>query len=134
MHIPREGCTSWWEERKGKIMETNRISLYTCAPGGGKRAPLHPPNLRTDDTVMLYSGLYPLFLFPHINFCWRKKWQPTPVFFPGESHEQRSLADYSPWGLNSWTRLSNYTHTHTLLCLITTLGKFLRSRVISSGI
>ena len=25
-------------------------------------------------------------------------WQPTPVFLPGESHEQRSLAGYSPWG------------------------------------
>ena len=24
-------------------------------------------------------------------------WQPTPVFLPGESHEQRSLAGYSPW-------------------------------------
>ena len=23
---------------------------------------------------------------------------PTPVFVPGESHGQRSLADYSPWG------------------------------------
>ena len=28
---------------------------------------------------------------------WRRKWQPTPVFFPGESHGQRSLAGYSPW-------------------------------------
>ena len=27
---------------------------------------------------------------------WRKKWQPTPVFLPGESHEQRSLAGYRP--------------------------------------
>ena len=26
---------------------------------------------------------------------WRKKWQPTPVFLPGKSHGQRSLADYS---------------------------------------
>ena len=25
-------------------------------------------------------------------------WQPTPVFLPGESHGQRSLAGYSPWG------------------------------------
>ena len=24
----------------------------------------------------------------------RRKWQPTPVFWPGESHGQRSLADY----------------------------------------
>ena len=28
---------------------------------------------------------------------WRRKWQPTPVFLPGESHGQRSLAGYSPW-------------------------------------
>ena len=26
------------------------------------------------------------------------KWQPTPVFSPGKSHGQRSLAGYSPWG------------------------------------
>ena len=26
---------------------------------------------------------------------WRRKWQPTPVFLPGKSHEQRSLAGYS---------------------------------------
>ena len=29
---------------------------------------------------------------------WRRAWQPSPVFFPGESHGQRSLADYSPQG------------------------------------
>ena len=29
---------------------------------------------------------------------WRRPWQPTPVFLPGESHEQRSLMGYSPWG------------------------------------
>ena len=29
---------------------------------------------------------------------WRRSWQPTPIFLPGESHGQRSLAGYSPWG------------------------------------
>ena len=29
---------------------------------------------------------------------WRTAWQPTQVFLPGESHGQRSLAGYSPWG------------------------------------
>ena len=29
---------------------------------------------------------------------WRRKWQPTPVFLPGESHGWRSLMDYSPRG------------------------------------
>ena len=29
---------------------------------------------------------------------WRRKWQPTPVLLPGESHGGRSLVGYSPWG------------------------------------
>ena len=29
---------------------------------------------------------------------WRRAWQPTPVLLPGESHGQRSLLGYSPWG------------------------------------
>ena len=29
---------------------------------------------------------------------WRGRWQPTPVFLPGESHGQRSLVGYSPQG------------------------------------
>ena len=32
------------------------------------------------------------------KILWRRAWQPTPVFLPGESHGQRSLAGYSPWG------------------------------------
>ena len=31
-----------------------------------------------------------------------KKWLPTPVFMPGESHGQRSLVGYSPWGCKEW--------------------------------
>ena len=27
---------------------------------------------------------------------WRRKWQPTPIFLPGESHGQRGLVGYSP--------------------------------------
>ena len=29
---------------------------------------------------------------------WRRKWQRTPLLLPGESHGQRSLVGYSPWG------------------------------------
>ena len=29
---------------------------------------------------------------------WKRSWQPTLVFLPGESHGQRSLAGYSSWG------------------------------------
>ena len=33
---------------------------------------------------------------------WRRKWQPTPVFLPGESHGQKTLAGHSPWGHKEW--------------------------------
>ena len=28
------------------------------------------------------------------KICWRKKWQPTPLFLPEKSHGQRSLVGY----------------------------------------
>ena len=31
---------------------------------------------------------------------WRRKWQPAPVFLPGESHGQRNLEGYSSWDRN----------------------------------
>ena len=41
---------------------------------------------------------------------WRRAWQPSPVFLPGESHRQRSLAGYSPWGhKESDKQLSTHT-------------------------
>ena len=33
------------------------------------------------------------------KISWRRKWQPTPLFLPGESHGKRSLAGYNPWGI-----------------------------------
>ena len=32
------------------------------------------------------------------SLSWRREWQPTPVFLPGEFQGQRSLVGYSPWG------------------------------------
>ena len=32
------------------------------------------------------------------KILWRREWQPTLVFLPGESHGQGSLAGYGPWG------------------------------------
>ena len=36
------------------------------------------------------------------KFLWRREWQSTPIFLPGESHGQRSLAGYSPRGHKIW--------------------------------
>ena len=49
---------------------------------------------------------------------WRRKWQPTPVFLPGESHGQRNLAGYSPWDSQrvGHNRVTN-TFTFHILCI-----------------
>ena len=36
------------------------------------------------------------------KISWRRAWPPTLVFLPGESHGQRNLAGYSPWGHKEW--------------------------------
>ena len=35
-----------------------------------------------------------------------------PVFFPGEFHEQRSLVDYSLWGINESDRTEGTEHRY----------------------
>ena len=47
------------------------------------------------------------------KILWRRAWQPTPVFLPGESHGQRSLVGYNPWGHKESVMTEQLTHTHT---------------------
>ena len=52
---------------------------------------------------------------------WRRKWQLIQVLLPEESHEQRSLAGYSPWGhkeLDMTERLTHNMASHILLTSI----------------
>ena len=57
---------------------------------------------------------------------WRRAWQPTPVFLPGESHGQRSLVmGYSHGVTKSRTQLSDLAHVHTCMFLFK-LSKILR--------
>ena len=53
-------------------------------------------------------------ILTRLNTLWRRKWQPTPVFLPGEFHGQRSLVGYSPQVTKSRTRLSDFTSLNTL--------------------
>ena len=42
---------------------------------------------------------------------WRRAWQPTPVFLPGEYHGQRKLASYSPWDPEELDMMEATQHT-----------------------
>ena len=61
------------------------------------------------------SGLY---FYASTKLFWRRKWQPTPIFLPGEFHGQRKLTGYSPWGCKESDTTEWLTHTilFWLLC------------------
>ena len=54
---------------------------------------------------------------------WRRAWQPTPVFLPGEFHGQRSLVCYSPWGHRESDMTEQLTHTTLILQLVSLHSK-----------
>jgi len=65
-----------------------RGQLWTGFPGGASGKELAPSAGDISHRVDPWVGKIP----------WRRAWQPTPIFLPGEFHGQRSLAGYSPWG------------------------------------
>ena len=54
---------------------------------------------------------------------WRRRWQPTPVLLPGDSHGRGSLVGYSPRVANSRTRLSDFTSPHCIVSIILNMSK-----------
>ena len=58
---------------------------------------------------------------------WRRKWQPTPVLLPGESHGQRNLEGCSPWGhTKSDTTIATW-HTQCTSCIYYILRLYINS-------
>ena len=46
---------------------------------------------------------------------WRREWLSTSVFLPGESHGQRSLVGYCPWGHKESDTAERLTDTHHVI-------------------
>ena len=67
-------------------MNYNSIKLFGGFPGGSAVKYL-PVSQEPQETLGLIPGLG--------RFPWRRAWQLTKVFLPGESHGQRSLAGYN---------------------------------------
>ena len=57
---------------------------------------------------------------------WRRKWQPTPVLLPGESHGWKSLVGYNPWGRkeSDTTEQLHFTPPHSFCIFDNYLVKF----------
>ena len=75
---------------------------------------LHPTTLQEIQETRAHSWVK--------RIPWRREWQPTPGFLPGKSHQQRSLAGYSPWGCkeSDKTELLRFHLKHLFLCVSVT--------------
>ena len=72
--------------------------------------------------VLVVKNHLPVQGHKRCRFCpwvwkipWRRAWQPTPVFLPGESHGHRNLEGYSPWGLKESDTTEGTWQVHTWL-------------------
>ena len=100
---------------------------------GGCQAAVCGATKESDTTDQLSFGL-PWWLrgqricLQH-SIPWRREWLPAPVVLPGESHGQRSLTGYSPWGhkepntteRQTLSLISTMSTTLSLLSLLTLL-------------
>ena len=68
-------------------------------PGGSVVKNLPASVGDTGDSDSIWVGKIP----------WRRKWQPTPVFLPGESHGQRNLEGYNPCESDTTGQVSMHT-------------------------
>ena len=79
-----------WEDPLEKEMATHSWTLAWKIPWTEE-----PGRLQSMGSLKVRHGwATSLFTFMH----WRRKWQPTPVFLPGESQGQRSLVGSCLWG------------------------------------
>ena len=60
----------------------------------------------------------------------RRKWQPTPLFLPGEFHGQRSLAGCCPWGHKEQNMTLRLNNTNMSLMIKITLRFLVLSMIM----
>jgi len=101
------GLTSRELLRKGVLFQGDLDTTLACS-GEGDGTPLQYSCLENPlDRGAWWAAVHGVaksqtrlsdFTFTFTFMLWRRKWQPTPVFLPGESQGRESLVGCSPWG------------------------------------
>ena len=88
--LGRDGAArrTWSTRASGCFLTDPAVVISRAFPGGS--VVKNPPATARDAGSIPGLGRFP----------WRRKWLPIPVFWPGKSHGQRSLVDYTPRSRN----------------------------------
>ena len=103
---------AWYQPQKKMLVKQHLLFMELCCAQGWLYlfTNVHKPSfkyLAFRSQLPVSAGKVGLRKMAKKNIIrWRRKWQPTPIFLPGKSHRQRSLAGYSPWGRKQ-TQLSD---------------------------
>ena len=96
----------------GKPMLNQEAELPTIEPATESRTSPFLSQL-SYSLILFWSSYNNQILEDARRAPWSRKWKPTPVFLPGESHAQRSLAGYSPWGIKESDMTEVTQHSNT---------------------
>ena len=91
-YVPTFSLRLWYEQASEKTMTPHSSTLAWKIPWTEEPGRLQ--SMRSIGVGHNWVTSLSLFTFMH----WRRKWQPTPVFLPGESQGQRSLVGCRLWG------------------------------------
>ena len=124
-------CGKWASLLRGGETFCVCVCVCVCVCAGGAR--VFPGGANSKEPVSQCRRYKRPGFDPWVGkIPWRRAWQPTPVFLPGESHRQRYLV-----GLHgvtkTWTglkQLGMHTHSHDIYKMVRTI---IVSRVISIG-
>ena len=109
-HVETE---TWGGRDTGRISnddEDKRLERYICKSRSNREcAGLGQGVITMKESFSSGFRVSMALLIPPLK--WRRKWQPTPVFLPGESHGQWSLAGYSPWSRKE-SDMTEWLHFH----------------------
>ena len=92
-------CATWWTHRtqREKCHCYTQVAPHSSAPAWKIPWTEEPGRLQSMGSLRVgHDGEISLSLFTCMH--WRRKWQPTPVFLPGESQGWESLMGCHLWG------------------------------------
>ena len=123
-----------WDGRRGRRLKREgiyklyiSIYIYLCGEGNGNplqysclEKPVDRGAWWADVHGVAQSWTQLKRLRMHACMPWRRNWQPTPVFLPGESQGQRSLVGCRLWGRteSDMTEVTQQQHIYLYVCCI----------------
>ena len=88
---------AWWAAIYGVAQSPMRLKRISSSSSNGLDGGFHGGASGKEPTCQYRRHRRQGFNFWVRKIPWRRVWQPTPVFLPGEAHGQRSLVGYSSW-------------------------------------